>query len=211
MNDFPRKKYKTIYADPPWPEHGGGKVQRGADRHYELMTVAEIAALPVGDLADDEGCHLWLWVTGNYLMKSREVIDAWGFRYVNYVPWFKDKIGIGQYFRGASELCLFCVRGKLPFKIGPEGQRKATPQCLFAPEDDPTSNHLPLNGEVGPEYQSQCLFAPRGKHSRKPPQMRQVIETVSYAPRIELFARYEMEGWDVWGNEVPIDNPLMLL
>jgi hypothetical protein len=23
---WPGKKYKTIYADPPWPERGGGKI-----------------------------------------------------------------------------------------------------------------------------------------------------------------------------------------
>ena len=26
--------YSTVLADPPWPESGGGKVKRGADRHY---------------------------------------------------------------------------------------------------------------------------------------------------------------------------------
>lgn len=57
---WPGKKYKTIYADPPWPERGGGKIKRGADRHYPLMTVRDIAALPVQDLADPAGCHLYL-------------------------------------------------------------------------------------------------------------------------------------------------------
>ena len=36
---FPNKKYKTIYADPPWKESGGGKIKRGADRHYPLMSM----------------------------------------------------------------------------------------------------------------------------------------------------------------------------
>lgn len=36
------KKYKTIYVDPPWMERGGGKIKRGADRHYKLMTTKEI-------------------------------------------------------------------------------------------------------------------------------------------------------------------------
>ena len=61
--DFPHKTYKTIYADPPWPEQGGGKIKRGADRHYDLMSVKDIMALPVGELADPDGCHLYLWVT----------------------------------------------------------------------------------------------------------------------------------------------------
>ena len=41
--------YRTLYADPPWPERGGGKIKRGADRHYALMPVAEILAMPFGE------------------------------------------------------------------------------------------------------------------------------------------------------------------
>ena len=37
MIKFPNKKYKTIYADPAWNEVGGGKIKRGADRHYPLI------------------------------------------------------------------------------------------------------------------------------------------------------------------------------
>ena len=36
-------KYKTIYLDPPWAEQGGGKIKRGADRHYPLMKTKDIA------------------------------------------------------------------------------------------------------------------------------------------------------------------------
>lgn len=77
--NFPKNKYKTIYADPPWPEQGGGRIKRGADRHYPLMSVKEIMELPVGDLADPEGCHLYLWATNNYLPAAFECIKAWGF------------------------------------------------------------------------------------------------------------------------------------
>ena len=41
------KKYKTIYIDPPWEEKGGGKIKRGADRHYKLMKIDDIKALPI--------------------------------------------------------------------------------------------------------------------------------------------------------------------
>ena len=52
---FPEGKYKTIYIDPPWPEYGGGKIKRGANAHYRLMSVKEILDLPVGRLADEDG------------------------------------------------------------------------------------------------------------------------------------------------------------
>ena len=66
MIPFPNKKYKTIYADPAWNEGGGGKIKRGADKHYPLMKTEDIKKLPVKDIADDD-CWLFMWVTNNFL------------------------------------------------------------------------------------------------------------------------------------------------
>ena len=106
------KKYKTILAAPPWQEQGGGKIRRGADRHYPLMTTEDIKNLDVGSLADDS-CWLYLWVTNNFLKDGLEVMEHWGFRYVTNFCWAKDRFGIGYYFRGQHELCLFGVKGNL--------------------------------------------------------------------------------------------------
>lgn len=76
-------KYDIIYADPPWNEAGGGKIKRGADRHYPLMRTKEIIALPVMDLAADNA-HLYLWVTNNFLPDGLEVMKAWGFEYKHH-------------------------------------------------------------------------------------------------------------------------------
>ena len=177
MLEFPTKKYKTIYADPPWPEHGGGKIKRGADRHYQLMSIKDIIALPVASLADPEGAHLYLWATNNYLPAALDCIKAWGFQYVTTITWMKDRIGLGQYFRGITEHCLFAVTpNRLPYKTM-DGKRQ--------------------QGITG-------FYAPKQEHSRKPDAMREMIERVSYAPRIELFAREAFPGWDVWGNEAPV-------
>ena len=46
------RKYKTIYLDPPWEEKGGGKIKRGCDRHYKTMSISEISALPIKELAE---------------------------------------------------------------------------------------------------------------------------------------------------------------
>ncbi len=171
---FPDRKYRTIYIDPPWPERGGGKIKRGADRHYSLMSVKDIIALPVGDLADPEGCHIYCWVTNNYLPAGLEALKAWGFRYVTMITWRKDRIGLGQYFRGITEHCLFGVLGKVPYKLV-DGKR---------------------------QQGVTCFYAPKGRHSEKPEEMRRMIEIVSYEPRIELFARMVCPGWDLWGDEV---------
>ena len=166
-------KYHTIYADPPWSEYGGGR--RGANVHYPLMKTKEIIAMApmVQDLAEDNA-HLYLWTTNNFLRDALEVMDAWGFRYVTTITWMKDRMGLGQYFRGLTEHCLFGVRGKLPYKVI-DGKRQ--------------------QGKTG-------FVEKKGGHSRKPVQMREMIEKVSYPPFIELFARERFDGWDAWGNEI---------
>lgn len=172
-------KYKTIYADPPWMEQGGGKIKRGADKHYSLMKTPEIMSLPVQKLADD-GCHLYLWVTNNFLKDGLNVMEAWGFRYVTTITWVKDRIGLGQYYRGITEHCLFGVKGSLPYKVV-DGKRQ--------------------QGVTG-------FIAPKGRHSRKPDEMREMIERVSYGPYLELFAREPFLNWDSWGNEIKNDITL---
>lgn len=168
------KQYGTILADPPWMERGGGKIKRGADRHYALMRTQEIAALPVRDIAAPDA-HLYLWVTNNFLPDGLQVMAAWGFRYVTVITWAKDKIGLGQYFRGMTEQCLFGVRGAPGYKLN----------------------------AIGGRCQGRTLIhAPKGAHSEKPQAMRAMIEHVSRGPFIELFAREQVYGWDAWGNEV---------
>jgi len=103
---FPNKKYKTIYADPPGNEQGAGKIKRGADRHYQLMRTEDIKNLPVQDIADDE-CWLYLWVTNNFLKDGLDVMEHWGFKYITNLVWAKNTIGLGFYFRGQHEICLF--------------------------------------------------------------------------------------------------------
>ena len=169
--------YRTIYADPPWNESGGGKIKRGADAHYSLMKTKDIVALK-DEVAEysAENCHLYLWITNNHLQDGLDVMHAWGFRYVTMVTWMKDRQGLGQYYRGLTEHCLFGVRGMLPYKIDEESGKR-------------------MQGLTG-------FIAPRGKHSKKPEEMRDMIERVSYGPRLEMFAREYTEGWDVIGDEV---------
>jgi len=174
------KKYRTIYADPPWMESGGGKIKRGADRHYPLMRTKNIITLPVIGLAEADA-HLYLWVTNTFLPAGLEVMKTWGFTYKTTITWAKDRFGLGQYFRGQTEHCLFGVRGKVPYRIKPDGKRAQG---------------------------TTLITAPRVIHSAKPEGMRRYIELVSPGPYLELFAREKAEGWDVWGNEVTNDITL---
>ena len=45
--------------------------------------------------------------------------------------------------------------------------------------------------------------APVEQHSRKPAEVRErIVRLLGDVPRIELFARERVPGWDAWGNEV---------
>lgn len=188
--------YTTIMADPPWMERGGGKIKRGADHHYPLMKTDDICALPVSTVAS-ENSHLYLWVTNNFLPDGLKVMNAWGYRYVTKIDWFKGyidddsliedmsdsalEIGLGQYFRGCTESCLFGVKGRIPYQTLPNGKR--------------------AQGRTG-------FHAPRKKHSEKPEKFRTMVETVSPGPYLELFARTPSLGWDVWGNDTSLTTPI---
>lgn len=83
MIPFPKKKYNIIYADPPWTfktYSEKGAEHKSAKRHYNLMSLDEIKALPVADIADGN-CVLFLWATMPNLPEAFEVIKAWGFEY----------------------------------------------------------------------------------------------------------------------------------
>jgi len=168
------QKYQIIYADPPWMEQGGGRIKRGADKHYPLMKTKEIMAMNVPSA---KNAHLYLWVTNNHLKDGLMVMEAWGFKYKTTITWAKDRFGIGQYYRGQTEHCLFGVKGNLPYKT-----------------------------IAGKRQQGTTLIqAKRKRHSEKPLEMIAFIEKVSARKgykKLELFARTKRKTWDVWGNEV---------
>lgn len=185
-------KYRTIAADPAWPERGGGKIKRGADRHYDLMSVKDIIALPVSELAAPQA-HLYLWVTNNYLPDGFKVMAAWGFRYVTTITWGKPTSGLGQYFRGRSEHCLFGVRGSLPYRITEDGKRAQG--VTFFEES--------IEEDIGAYFTEA---RPDNVHSRKPERILEMAEIVSHGPYLEMFCRTPRPNWDSWGNELEKEN-----
>ena len=169
-------KYKTVYADPPWNETGAGKIKRGADRHYKLMKTDDIIEL-MKEIPIDNNAHLYLWVTNNFLPDGLQVMVELDFRYVTNIIWVKDRFGLGQYFRGQHEICLFGVKGKLPYK------HKIDPNRSCCTE-------------------TTVIYAKRTIHSKKPVEMYNKIENTSYPPFVEVFAREKRENWDAIGNEI---------
>lgn len=180
-------QYSALLIDPPWPERGGGKIKRGADRHYKLMSRAEILAaiLRAPCFAPAADSHLYLCSTMSSLLDGLWVMDGLGFRYVTHAVWCKREedgderdSGIGQYFRGAHELVLFGVRGK-GFAVRSEA--RDTPSVIYA--RTPRANGTRV-------------------HSRKPDELYDLVERRTTGARLEMFARTRRPGWDAWGNEL---------
>jgi len=178
------RKYRTIYADPPWNQTGGGKIKRGADRHYPLLKENEILTV-MKDFLDgkvEDDAHLYMWVANNHLPEALRIIENLGFRYITNIVWAKSKIGLGQYFRGQHEICLFAVKGN-----------------GFASK----KNNNSLSSLIG----GKPISAQR--HSKKPKETYDLIEARSDGPYLEMFARNYRPNWDSFGNEVVYSPPTL--
>ena len=173
-----KKKYKVIYADPPWTfktfsDKGKG---RSPEQHYDVLDLPAISRLPINSISEDNAVLL-MWVIDPLLDKAFEVIKAWGFKYKTVAfTWAKTNktkpgffTGLGYWTRGNPEMCLLATKGK------PKRLSKSVPQLVVDK---------------------------RREHSRKPDVMYKHIEDLLEGPYIELFARQQREGWDCWGNEV---------
>ncbi|MCK6555647.1 MT-A70 family methyltransferase [Candidatus Binatia bacterium] len=172
--------FGTILADPPWRfENRTGKMapEHRRLRRYETMSIQDIKALPVSELAAPRS-HLYLWTPNALLQWGLDTMSAWGFTYKGNLVWYKvrydggpDGRGVGFYFRNVTELVLFGVRGNLRTKA--PGRRQVN------------------------------LFASRKReHSCKPDQLYDIIEDCSPGPFLELFARHCRDGWEQWGDEL---------
>ena len=179
------RKFKVIYADPPWEfkAYSGRGKQRSADRYYDTLSLEAIKALPVAPLADDN-CALFLWGIWPELPGALDVIKAWGFDYrtVAFV-WVKttekaeiikldgDGLhwGMGNWTRANTEFCLLATKGS-PLRLA--------------------------------EDVRQVIIAPVGEHSAKPEEMRVRIERLLVGPYLEIFGRRAVTKWTVWSNEI---------
>lgn len=110
---FPDGRYRVIYADPPW-KYGDTREKlssaTGAEHHYPTMSLKEICALPVRDLATKDAV-LFLWATSPLLEETFQVINAWGFKYKSSFVWDKVRHNLGHYNSVRHEFLLVCTRG----------------------------------------------------------------------------------------------------
>lgn len=180
--NLPNKKYKVIYADPPWhfnSKKAGGNMSSGALANYPVLTVEQMKRMDVTGMAQDD-CLLVMWYVSSQPKEAIELAESWGFKvkHMNGFIWNKLTVnlnpffGMGFYTRAGAESALIAVKGKPSNLIADHGVR-------------------------------QIHNAVNKKHSQKPQVFRDsIVKMCGDVPRIELFARNKTEGWDVWGNEV---------
>jgi N6-adenosine-specific RNA methylase IME4 len=190
-------KYQIILADPAWSYKNynysetkdGNKAKRGVVKEYSTMSIEDIRALPVNEIADDN-CVLFLWCVYALLPECISVMAAWGFEFktcafvwvktnkntnvnqLSFLPVesFDTFWGMGNWTRSNTELCLLGVKG----------------------------NPKRINADV-----HQLIYAPIGKHSKKPKETRdRIVRLMGDLPRVELFARQKTEGWDCMGFDI---------
>lgn len=174
------KKYQIIYADPPWTyeKSGGTKNSRGlAKAHYKTMSIEEICNLPVKNITTDDAM-LFIWVTFPQLEKVFQVMKAWGFEYYGIAfDWLK-----------------MTANWKIAFGMG-YYTRQNTEVCLIGVKK---KRIKPIVRDI-----SSVIVCKNGEHSKKPDEARnKIVAILGDRPRIELFARQQVQGWDCWGDEL---------
>lgn len=116
MIPFPDTKYKCILADPPWSysnKKTGGDLTAGAESKYHTMELQDICEMDIQSISEKDSC-LFLWATTPLLPEAFQVLSSWGFKYKSALYWRKImSLGMGYWFRGQVEVCLFGVRGNL--------------------------------------------------------------------------------------------------
>lgn len=174
------KRFSTILADPPWQfQNRTGKMAPEHKRlsRYPTLTLDEIKKIPVSDFTT-ETAHLYLWVPNALLQEGLEVMKEWGFNYKSNIIWYKirkdggpDRRGVGFYFRNVTEVILFGVKGKNARTLQPG------------------------------RTQENIIVTRKREHSRKPDEQYELIESCSWGPFLEMFARGNRKGWYCWGNQ----------
>lgn len=183
------RRYKTIVVDPPWPSRGyPGKDREGnviRTRHaYNLMSLDEIADMEIQSIATDDA-FVFLWTINRFLRDAFDVLDAWELRYMFTMVWHKPHgpKPVGYPIYNAE----FVV-------VGRYGSPRFTETTGFWTANQWEGLRSPNSAPTG-----------WGKFiaSAKPDGFYDMIRQKTPQPRIDMFARRAIPGFDRWGNEAP--------
>lgn len=142
--------------------------------HYQTQSLSELSVWPVKEMAA-KNAALFMWATMPCLPEALTLMEAWGFRYKTVAfTWIK------QYANGS--LCM---------GLG-HYTRSNAEVCLLG-----IRGSVPRRARDVP----QVIMSRRRQHSRKPDEQYDRIMRLFNGPYLELCARQQWPGWDVWGNQ----------
>lgn len=190
----PANGFAAIVADPPWHFRARTALQtrnfqcaRDAEKHYAVMGLDEIKAMPVKAVAAKDA-HLFLWVTGPVLPQAFDVMKAWGFKYSAVAfTWIK----LRRSFDALQLRVLPTLESDLHVGLGLT-TRKNAEFCLLGRRGNARRNAKNVR---------EIIMSPVREHSRKPDEACARVERYCDGPYLELFARQSRPGWTAWGNE----------
>lgn len=171
--------YRAIVADPPWQPTLGAtwnsrmRDKAGPQRFYDTLSVEQIIAHKP-NLAPQ--AHVYIWGLNAHLDWAFQVAGAWGAEPITLLTWKKPGLGAGR-FRCNTEHVLVA-------RVGPRA-----------------GNPFGRGGRHAQATDGTLFEWSRGRHSEKPDELFALVEKLSPAPRLEMYARRPRAGWDVWGHE----------
>lgn len=183
---IPSGVFRVIYADFAWTfeTYSAKGAKKAPQAHYDTMSIAEIAALPIGALAARD-CALAIWIYDPLLPEILRLIEGWGFE-------FKTVLRVWRKTTGVAE-CPQCGGGRPVFGKG-YYSRHGGEQLWLATCGAP---------KVRCHSIRQFFDAPLREHSRKPDQVRVDLERMFDGPYVEIGARSRRRGWAaVLSNEL---------
>lgn len=179
------KQYSVIYADPPWTFETYSEAGGDRSPDYKVMTLDDIKKLPVKKISAPNSI-LFMWVTFPILDKSFEVMKAWGFEYKTCAfTWVKTN--------KTANLKALDVDKDIRMNLGYYTRANAE-LCLLGRRGKTL--------ERKDKGVRQVIISPLREHSRKPDEAYDRIERLFDGPYLEMFARTQRPGWDVFGNQI---------
>lgn len=183
--DTINRQYNIIYVDPPYSfrvHYKDNNGTRNANHFYNTMTDQDIIKLPLSKIAAPN-CALFLWIPSPNLLLLNDIFTSWGFVFKTIAfTWVKTY---------PNSTKIRCGMGHYT--------RAGSESCLLA-----TRGRL----KVQNHSVKQVIVAPYTRHSEKPAEIRdRIVQLYGDLPRIELFARTIVSGWDAHGDQLgPTDS-----
>jgi len=194
------KGYRAILIDPPWKYLTWSKkgMGRSPDNHYKTMTIEELMAMPIRDLAYRD-CVLFMWVIDSHTELAFKLLEAWGFKFKTIGFYWAKTNKDGSWFMNTGHWTRANPEHVFESYLGDNEQE--VERSFLATVGKPSRR------ETGKDVR-RLIVARRRQHSEKPDEVHESIERLVEGPYLELFARRFYPNWTVWGDEInPADAP----